>query len=155
MRVLKLSPEKQPRGIFINETKRFILVESGDEEEMDTLKNKFKDNIVKTIALAIISFGFLGAFTLHTIDQWVNSAQHEELNLSSEVLDDYYEQITDFISYPNADKLSLHNSYEKRGKHYLVIFDGYSSNTFVFNREGKLIQYGTDTSGDLISVEDV
>lgn len=121
---------------------------------METLKSIVKDNKAKVIALFVVLCGLLGALTLHTIDQQVNAAQHKEINLSSEVLDDYYEQVTDFISYPSADKLSLHDSYEKRGKHYLVIFDGYSSSVFVFDK-GELIQYGSDTSGDLISVKDV
>lgn len=106
------------------------------------------------VPLLILLFSLISAFTLHKIDRSLNTAEPEKVDFTMEELDVYYEQIEDFLSYEGLEKLSLRDSYRKRNKIYIVLFDGYTDNIFVFNGDDKLIQYGTNVGGDLMKIEE-
>lgn len=104
--------------------------------------------------LAIFTLAFAGAFTIHKIDQAISNVEAVEITLDDEVKQDYSNQIMDFIKYDSFDLLTWKNVKEKRGKHYVEIFDGYTTSTFVFT-DGQLSHYGTKIQGDLTPIQDL
>ena len=102
----------------------------------------------------VVLLGVTGAFTIHTVDQAIAGSEEVSVDLDHETREDYKKQILDFIQYDSPDKLSWDKVKEKRGNHYVHIFDGYTTNIFRFSN-GKLTHYGTRLNGDLIPIKDL
>lgn len=121
---------------------------SGSKDE-----DRFKNLHYLAIPAFLIILAIAGAFTVHSIDQHINNAEAVDVELTSEQLNDYEEQIVDFISYENFDSMILGDTYKKKDKTYVHVFDGYTDNIFVF-KDDILYQYGTTVSGDFINVKE-